>query len=85
MVGSATPTATSPASNFTLRGDFAPCRPVVLSGEIDLGRLGDAEHLHLAGTAGVMLDRFEVYGGYDYRRIGDVELQGPMIGLRLWW
>ena len=74
-----------PGVNFTLRGDFAPFQPVVLSGEVDLGRLGDAEHLHLAGTAGVMLDRFEVYGGYDYRRIGDVELQGPMIGLRLWW
>lgn len=71
--------------NFTLKADFAPCDPVVLSGEIDLGTLGDAEHLHLSGTAGVMLGRGEIYGGYDYRRIGDVEIQGPMVGLRFWF
>ncbi|MCO6046116.1 hypothetical protein NG895_19625 [Aeoliella sp. ICT_H6.2] len=71
--------------NFTLKADFAPCDPVVLSGEIDLGTLGDAEHLHLSGTAGVMLNRCEIYGGYDYRRIGEVEIQGPMVGLRFWF
>ncbi|WP_425395984.1 hypothetical protein [Aeoliella sp.] len=71
--------------NFTLKADFAPCDPFVFSGELDLGTLGDAEHLHMAGTAGVMLNRCELYGGYDYRRIGDVEIQGPMVGLRFWF
>lgn len=71
--------------NFTLRGDFMPADPVVLSGELDLGTLGDAQHVHAAGTVGVMLGRAEVYGGYDYRRIGDVEIEGPMLGLRVWF
>jgi hypothetical protein len=71
--------------NFTLQADLAPADPFVVSGELDLGTLGDAQHLHAAGTVGVMLNRCEVYGGYDYRRIGDVELEGPMIGLRVWF
>jgi hypothetical protein len=76
---------TNAGINFTLKADYAPCDPLVLSGELDLGTLGDAEHLHAAGTAGVMIHRCEVYGGYDYRRIGDVEIQGPMVGLRIWF
>jgi hypothetical protein len=76
---------TNAGINFTLKADFAPCDPFVLSGELDLGTLGDAEHLHAAGTVGMMIHRCEVYGGYDYRRIGDVEIQGPMIGLRVWF
>jgi hypothetical protein len=71
--------------NFTLKADFAPADPIVLSGELDLGTLGDAQHLHAAGTVGVMLNRCEVYGGYDYRRIGDVEIEGPMVGMRIWF
>jgi len=71
--------------NFTLRGDFTPADPLVFSGELDLGTLGDAQHLHAAGSVGVMLGRAEVYGGYDYRRIGDVEIEGPMVGLRVWF
>lgn len=71
--------------NFTLKADFAPADPLILSGELDLGTLGDAQHLHAAGTVGVMLNRCELYGGYDYRRIGDVEIEGPVIGLRIWF
>lgn len=71
--------------NLSVRADYAPSDPFILSGELDLGRLGDAEHLHAAGTVGVTLDRCELYGGYDYRRIGDVEISGPMVGLRLWF
>lgn len=71
--------------NFTLRGDFAPADPWILSGELDLGTLGDAQHVHATGTIGVMLNRCELFGGYDYRRIGDAELQGPMMGLRIWF
>ena len=71
--------------NFTLKADFAPSDPIVLSGELDLGTLGDAEHVHAAGTIGVMLNRCELYGGYDYRRIGNATIDGPMIGLRVWF
>ena len=71
--------------NFTLKANLAPSDPIVLSGELDLGTLGDAQHVHAAGTIGVMLDRCEIYGGYDYRRIGDVEIEGPMMGVRVWF
>jgi len=71
--------------NFSIQADLFPRRPYVVSGEVDFGTIGDAETLHAAGTAGLMLGRAELYGGYDYRRIGDVEIKGPMIGLRLWY
>ncbi len=71
--------------NFTLKADLAPSEPIVLSGELDLGTLGDAQHVHASGTVGVMLNRCEVFGGYDYRRIGDVEIEGPMVGIRVWF
>lgn len=71
--------------NLTLRGDWAPADPWLLSGELDLGTLGDAEHLHAAGSIGVMIDRCELYGGYDYRQIGEAKIAGPMVGLRLWF
>jgi hypothetical protein len=29
--------------------------------------------------------RWETFGGYDFLRIGTVNLQGPMVGLRLWF
>lgn len=71
--------------NFTVKADFAPVRPFVLSTELDMGTVGHAETLHTAATLGVMTDRVELFGGYDYRRVGDAELQGPMLGLRLWF
>ena len=37
------------------------------------------------GTIGRRFGLAEVYAGYDYRRIGEVDLQGPTVGLRLWW
>ncbi|MEM6329424.1 MAG: hypothetical protein AAF790_04155 [Planctomycetota bacterium] len=77
--------ATDAGVNFTLMADHALADPLVLSAEIDFGTLGDAQTLHAAAGVGVMLDRCEVFGGYDYRRIGDVELKGPMVGLRFWW
>lgn len=71
--------------NFSLKADFMPCDPLVFSGEVDLGTIGDAEMLHGAATMGVMLNRCEIFGGYDYRRIGDVELKGPTLGIRVWF
>ncbi|TWT66328.1 hypothetical protein Pla123a_47220 [Posidoniimonas polymericola] len=71
--------------NFTIKADFAPWRPVVVSTELDMGTVGHAETLHGAATVGVMTDRLELFGGYDYRRVGEAELQGPMLGLRIWF
>lgn len=71
--------------NFSIRADYAPCDPLIVTGELDLGKLGDAEHMHAAGTLGVIIHRCELYGGYDYRRIGDAKIAGPLVGLRLWF
>ena len=71
--------------NVTAKADLFPVKPLVLSGELDLGTIGDAEMFHIAGKAGFMLKRFEVFGGYDYRTIGGVALQGPMVGVQVWF
>ena len=71
--------------NFTIKAEYMPCRPFVLASELDFGTLGDAENFHAAGSIGAMIGRCEVYGGYDYRRIGEVEIEGPQIGLRFWF
>ncbi len=68
--------------NFTSRVDLFPAKPIVVSGEIDLGTIGDAETFHVAGKIGLLLDRFELFGGYDYRRI---PLEGPMAGIQIWF
>lgn len=71
--------------NFTSKVELFPVQPFVLSGELDLGTIGDAEMFHGALKAGLMLDRFELFGGYDYRDIGGVKLKGPMAGLNIWF
>jgi hypothetical protein len=71
--------------NFTLRSDWQPCWPIVLSGEVDYGTLGHASTFHGNAGVGVMVHRCEVFMGYDYRRFESVELEGPLIGLRVWF
>jgi hypothetical protein len=34
---------------------------------------------------GLIHRHWELFGGYDFYRIGAVDLQGPMAGLRLWF
>jgi hypothetical protein len=71
--------------NFTYGADFYPVKPLVLSTQLDLGTLGEASVVHLRGTLGVNLERVELYGGYDFLKIGGVEVQGPVVGLRFWF
>ena len=71
--------------NMTAKADFFPSEPLVLSGEFDLGTIGDAEMFHVAGKIGVMIDRAELFAGYDYCDIGGVALQGPMAGIQIWY
>ena len=71
--------------NMTAKADVFPAEPWVVSGEFDLGTIGDAEMFHAAGKIGLMLDRVELFGGYDYRDIGGVALQGPMVGIQVWF
>jgi hypothetical protein len=71
--------------NITYGGDVFPCKPVVISSSLDLGNLGSASVIRLRGTVGLIHRHWEVFGGYDFYRIGSVDLQGPMAGLRLWF
>lgn len=62
-----------------------PVRPLVLRGRFDVGRLGAARTMLGRATAGVMLQRFEPFAGYEIRSVGNVTLVGPTVGLRLWF
>lgn len=76
---------TESGMNLTLQTDVLLAEDWVASADVDFGVLGDAETRHVAATVGRLFGPCEVYGGYDYRSIGDVSLHGPMVGLRLWW
>jgi len=71
--------------NWTYGADFFPIKPWVFSTSIDLGRLGDAGLFHGRATVGVILDRFEVYTGYDYYDIGHVDISSLVGGVRVWF
>ncbi|MEZ6057665.1 MAG: hypothetical protein R3C01_13270 [Planctomycetaceae bacterium] len=71
--------------NFTYGADFFPVHPWVISAHTDLGTLGNTSRVHLRTTVGIMMNRFELFTGYDFERFGQTNLQGPLLGLRLWW
>ena len=66
--------------------DFFPGEPVIGSVDLLLGVLGPGKALFFEGrgTLGVSLGRAEVYVGYDFVLIEDVDLGGPLMGVRLW-
>lgn len=69
--------------NFTYGGEIYPVRPLVLTAEMDAGRIGEATIIHLRTTIGVTWQQVEVYSGYDYLEIGDAQLDGFIAGIRL--
>ena len=77
--------ATDFGFNFTCGADVYPCKPIVLSTTLDAGTLGSAGVFRVQGSIGFLYKRWEIYTGYDYLRIGSTALQGPVLGLRLWF
>ena len=71
--------------NSTIGADMYPCKPLVLSTTFDGGTLGKAGVFRAQGSVGFLFKRWEIYAGYDYLRIGSTALQGPTLGLRLWF
>jgi len=71
--------------NFTYSLDAFPVDPWVISADLDWGTLGHSSRFHLRGATGVTLEWVELFGGYDYERIGGQDLHGPMVGARFWW
>lgn len=71
--------------NFTYGMDVCPAEPLVFSAQLDLGSLGSAGVFHGRISAGVLLQRWEFYTGFDYLRVGSVDVYGPVAGLRCWF
>lgn len=71
--------------NVHLGSDFYPIRPWVMSWSADFGNVGSAGVSHFRGTLGVMVRGVEIFTGYDFLRIEDTRLQGPLVGVRLWF
>ncbi len=71
--------------NFTYGGDFLPKDPFILSLESDLGSLGGETLVHGRATLGVNYEHTEIYGGYDYFRIGSQDIGSVVFGLRFWF
>ncbi len=71
--------------NFTYGGDWFPVRPLVVSTVFDAGTIGSTVFVHARGTVGLMYRQIEFFGGYDFLRIGSTNLEGPLLGLRLWF
>ena len=71
--------------NFTYGFDLYPGRPWIISTIFDLGTLGEATVTHARVTVGLNWKRAEIYTGYDYLKIGDIEIDGPVAGVRIWF
>jgi hypothetical protein len=65
--------------------EFYPVKPLSASVWLDAGTLGDAGVFHTRATLGYQFGRLRVFGGYDFYRIESVNLQGPMMGVLVWW
>lgn len=68
--------------------DIFPGAPVILSGEVTVGAVGQAIIVQARGSVGVIIDSTEIYAGYDFEGLVSadqlVDLGGPMLGVRLW-
>lgn len=70
--------------NFTYGATFLAA-PLTLGFDSDLGTLGDATLTHLGFSAGFVLDRFELFAGYDNWDIDSARLTSWSLGLRGWF
>lgn len=77
--------STAVGGNFIYGFDAFIADPLVLSASAEAGWLDQATVYRLRASLGVAWNHIEAFAGYDYLRVGDVDLHGPMLGLRLWW
>ena len=71
--------------NFLYGLDYFPVKPIVVSALFDTGTIGSAGVVHFRTTVGANYRHLECLTGYDFMRIGSVNVQGPLIGLRFWF
>ena len=58
---------------------------MVAGATMETGTLGSASVVHGRATIGATFHGWELYTGYDFLRVGNVNLQGPVVGLRFWF
>ncbi len=71
--------------NLTSSIDLFLRRPLVMSARSDVGVIDGEPMVAGRGSVGFMVKNFELYAGYEARRLGDLLLQGPMVGARAWF
>lgn len=71
--------------NFTYGADWYPCKPVVVSSALDWGTIGEDDRFHIRTSAGIIYYGMELYVGYDFNKIGGIDIYGPMAGVRVWF
>jgi hypothetical protein len=71
--------------NFLYGADIFPVKPIILSTSLDVGNLSDNFFIHGRGTLGANYRNCEVFGGYDFIRMGGVNIQGALVGVRIWF
>ncbi len=71
--------------NLVYGFDLFPVQPLVISGLVDGGTLGSLGVIHTRCGLGLVQKGWELLAGYDFLRIGLTDLQGPFLGLRLWY
>ena len=71
--------------NFIYSADFFPVKPWVLSATLDAGTLGKAALFRFRGTAGIMVNRFEIFAGYEYSDIERAHWNGLVGGVGVWF
>jgi len=71
--------------NLTSSIDVFVRRPLVMSARGDVGTAGGVLTVSGRGSIGFMLSSFELYAGYEARRLGNLLLQGPLVGVRAWF
>ena len=76
---------TDPGVNVLYRADVFPVNQLHLSALVECGNLRSAFLVHWQFQAGFTFGHGEVFAGYDFLRIGTVNLQGPSAGVRLWF
>ncbi len=76
---------TDPGVNFLYRADCFPVNQLHCSAIFEVGNLRNALVLHGQVQVGLTFEHGEVFAGYDFLRIKNVNLQGPAVGVRLWF
>ncbi len=79
------PVQTDFGFNFTYGVDFFPVKPWILSSTLDWGTIGRAEQFRFQATAGIIVNRIEIYTGYEYLDIDRTQINSLLGGVRIWF